>query len=288
MKSYVIGAGGFLGKHLAIWLSQSGDVCKAPPFNLLNSSEWQETVLKELREYSPDVVLIPGAAQDTGDDFSALNSLIFSNCVLPCLIAQQLLIIAPSSKLVVFGSSWQYADADDYRPFNLYAASKQAGQDLLEHYALKGLKILQLIIFDTYGEDDSRRKITRILLDACINGDEIAVTAGDQEIDLVHIDDVCSGVEAALLELESWNSAHQGVLIRGLGSGLPIRIKDLIELIQKIIGKPLLARVGARPYRDREVMTVFRNYIRPRGWNPKHGEYHGKKNTGDQADGFSR
>lgn len=153
-----------------------------------------------------------------------------------------------------------------------YSASKQAGQDLLEHFALRGLKVLQVIMFDTYGEDDTRRKLLKILQDACSRDEEIGTTHGDQEIDLVHIDDVCAGVEAAIRELDTWD-ASQGVLVRGLGSGAPIRVKDLITRVGAQAGKPLRAKIGDRNYRPREVMKVYRNYQRPAGWSPKRTEF---------------
>jgi nucleoside-diphosphate-sugar epimerase len=272
MKCYVIGANGFLGSHLLAWFAKLGRVRAAPAHDGADLVRWQQAVMDDLRSFTPNVVLIPGASQTMGDDAMALCSLLASNCALPCLVAQQLLTYAPQAKLVVFGTSWQFADSDGYRPFNLYAASKQAGQDLLEHFALRGLKVLQLIIFDTYGEDDTRRKLLKILQDACSRDEEIGTTPGDQEIDLVHIDDVCAGVEAAILELDTWDAA-KGVLVRGLGSGAPIRVKELINRVGAQAGKPLRANIGERNYRPREVMKVYRNYRRPVGWSPKRTEF---------------
>ncbi|MCK7499243.1 MAG: NAD-dependent epimerase/dehydratase family protein [Comamonadaceae bacterium] len=257
----MIGAGGFLGSHLAAWFSKLGQVQTAPFYQDADAT-WEERVLEDMRRFAPDLVLIPGASQAMGDDARALRSLIASNCVLPCLIAQQLIEHLPASKLVVFGSSWQFADCDGFRPFNLYAASKQAGQDLLAHYALRGLRILQLIMFDTYGEDDTRRKLLNILQDACVRDEEIGTTPGDQEIDLVHIDDICAGVEAAIGDLQAWDPSN-GILVQGLGSGRPILVKELISRVGQMAGKELRAKIGARSYRPREVMRVFRKYSRP-------------------------
>ncbi|MCO5975788.1 NAD-dependent epimerase/dehydratase family protein [Ideonella oryzae] len=272
MKSYVIGGNGFLGRHVAAWLGKDGVVRKAPAYDDADPVKWQATVLEDMRQFAPDVVLIPGASQAMGDDAKAIQALVASNCILPCLVAQQLLEHSPDSTLVVFGTSWQFADSEGFRPFNLYAASKQAGQDLLTHYALRGLKILQLIMFDTYGEDDSRRKLLKILQDACARGEEIGTTPGEQEIDLVHIDDACAGIKSAIREIQGWD-ASQGVLVRGLGSGRPIRVKELISRVGERAGKALRANIGERPYRPREVMQAYRNYRRPAGWKPERTEF---------------
>jgi nucleoside-diphosphate-sugar epimerase len=282
MKSYVIGANGFLGSHVATWLGKSGVVQRAPAYDNAAPEKWQEDVLEDMQRFAPDVVLIPGASQAMGDDSDAIRALVASNCVLPCLVAHQLLKHFPQSKLVVFGTSWQFADSESFRPFNLYAASKQAGQDLLAHYALRGLKIVQLIMFDTYGEHDTRRKLLKILQDACARGEDIGTTPGEQEIDLVHIDDVCVGIESAIRELEDWDTSR-GVLERGLGSGRPIRVKELISRVEKLAGKPLHANIGERTYRPREVMFAYRNYRRPTGWTPERTEFQGVPDCGERG-----
>ena len=277
MNSYIIGASGFLGSHIFKWLSKHGLVRKALSYDPSDIVRWQHSIIEDLRTYKPDVVLIAGASQEMGDDQTALHSLLVSNCELPCRVAQQLLQHSPMTKLIVFGTSWQFSDSNCYRPFNLYAASKQASRDLLEHFALRGLRILQLILFDTYGGGDTRSKLLNILQDACAYGKQVHTTAAEQEIDLVHIDDVCAGVHAGIRELDSWDPTH-GVMIRGLGSGQPIQVKDLIERVESKLGKKLMTKIGAREYRTREVMKVYRAYKRPEGWVPSTTEFHSKNN----------
>jgi CDP-3, 6-dideoxy-D-glycero-L-glycero-4-hexulose-4-reductase len=272
VKVYVIGSGGFLGSHLSTWFGRIGVVKNALSFAESDVDTWQRRVLDEMLRFGPDVVLITGASQEMGDDTKSIHSLIASNCVFPCLIAEQLLKHLPRTSLVVFGSSWQFADSEDYRPFNLYAASKQAGQDLLLHYALRGLRILELITFDTYGEGDTRQKLLNILVDSCMRGEVVGTTLGEQEIDLVHIDDICMGVEAALNDLKKWDPAH-GILVLGLGSGSPILVKELISRVGRQTGKEMRAKLGERPYRPREIMKVYKNYRRPSGWTPERTEF---------------
>lgn len=272
MRTYVIGSGGFLGSHLSKWFESMGLVKNAPSFAELGFDAWQRRVLEQMLQFGPDVVLLAGASQEMGDDVNSINSLVASNCVLPCLVAEQLLTHLPHASLVTFGSSWEFADSERYRPFNLYAASKRAGQDLLMHYALRGLRILKLIVFDTYGEGDARRKLLGILQDSCAQGKDVGTTLGEQEIDLVHIDDICMGVEAALHDLKAWDPAN-GILVLGLGSGRPILVKELILRVGQLAGKEVRAKLGERPYRPREIMRVYRSYRGPSGWTPKRTEF---------------
>jgi len=117
-----------------------------------------------------------------------------------------------------------------------------------------------------------RRKLLKILQDASSRDEDIGTTPGDQEIDLVHIDDVCAGVEAAIQDL-GLADPTQGLLVLGLGSGKPITVKELITRVGSNAGKALRAKIGERTYRPREVMRVYRDYRRPTGWSPKRTEF---------------
>jgi len=271
MKIYIVGDG-FLGGHLMKFYADKAKVRRSPPFVPNAVMPWIDDIIADITKFGPDVVLVPAAAQDTGDDQAAIESLIVSNCVLPCRIACFLSDKFPNAMMAVFGTSWQFSDSDSYRPFNLYAASKRAGQDLLTHYALRGLRIMQFILFDTYGEDDTRRKLFNILVAAAKANEPIDVTQGDQEIDLVHIDDVSRGVDAGLRELKRWKT-RKGLLIRSLGSHRPITVKELVKRLEKKLQKPIQANFGKRDYRPREVMETCRTIPRVLGWDISRNEF---------------
>lgn len=275
MNTFVIGSSGFLGNHLKLKFYEFGTVEIAPSFTLAKRKgfdEWMENLISKMLAFSPDLVILAGASQSSNDDPEAIKEIIFSNCLIPCRIAEAMISHLPKSYLVSFGSSWQYADSETYRPFNLYAASKQASLDLLEHYSLRGLHILYLILFDTYGEGDSRKKLLNILIDAALNGTQIDTTYGEQEIDLVHINDICQGVVNAINELHDWDPM-KGVLVRGLGSGNPITIKELINRVSQKYCTSIKANIGGRPYRSREIMKTYKKFIKPKNWFPKINEY---------------
>lgn len=272
MKIYIVGDG-FLGGRLAKFYNDKEEIRVSPAFVAEAIMAWMDDIIADIVEFCPDVVIVPAAAQDTGDDQAAIESLVVSNCMLPCRIASLLSEKFPDAMMAVFGTSWQFSDSDTYRPFNLYAASKRAGQDLLTHYALRGLRIIQFILFDTYGENDKRRKLFNILVNAANANEPIDVTPGDQEIDLVHVDDVCRGVDAGLRELRQWNT-RKGLLIRSLGSHRPITVKELVKRLEKKLEKPIRANFGKRDYRPREVMETCRSIPRVLGWDTSYNEFH--------------
>jgi nucleoside-diphosphate-sugar epimerase len=268
-KVYIIGASGFLGTKLCEEFSTDHQVYTAPGYMALdNYNIWQKQICEELTSIRPNIVLIPAANQSTHDDLEAIEQLINSNCKLPISVASTLLANNLDTQLVIFGTSWQRTDSNNYRPFNLYAASKQAGDDLLHHYALRGLKVSSIMLFDTYGNSDNRKKLLNLLINAAHTGDELELTPGDQEIDLVDIEDVCRGVRQCLIELADWE-ASKGIMARGLGTGQPQTVKELVGKISATLNRDLKILYGKRPYRDREPMTVYKQYTKPKNWQPK-------------------
>jgi len=265
-KAYIIGSTSFLGKHLAEELSQDYQVLTSPSYSKYKDYlSWEDQIIQDLLREKPDLIVIAGASQSKNDDKYAIEELVNSNCRLPSTVASTLLQTNREAKLIVFGSSWQYADSQEYRPFNLYAASKQAGYDLLEHYALHGLRICGVLLFDTYGPEDERNKLLNLLISAGSQNKQIALTFGEQEIDLVEIRDVCKGVRKCIEELATWDVAN-GLMKRGLGSGKAIKVKTLAGMVEGFFEAKNLFILGARGYREREVMRVFKGYIRPKGW----------------------
>ena len=85
---------------------------------------------------------------------------------------------------------WQHFGTPDYRPVNLYAATKQAFEDVLAYYAdAQGIAAVTLELYDTYGPGDPRRKLIRILFEAARSGEPIQLSPGEQVIELLHVDD---------------------------------------------------------------------------------------------------
>jgi nucleoside-diphosphate-sugar epimerase len=164
------------------------------------------------------------------------------------------------------GTFWQHGSGGDaYHPTCLYAATKQAFQDILAHYVEAGLRAVTLKLFDVYGPGDPRGRIVDLLLDAQAGGAAVDMSPGWQALDLVHVDDVLRAYwrAAELLSLEPLPRPDYAV-----GTGERVRLRELVQLIDKLSGRKASVRWGARPYRAREVMTPWRGPFLP-GWRPQ-------------------
>ena len=93
------------------------------------------------------------------------------------------------------------------------------------------------------------------------------MSAGEQLIDLVYIDDVIDGY---ILVAERLMSNKVSTMEEyAISSGNPISLKKLVTVYGEIIGKALRVKWGGRPYRPREVMVPWNKGQLLPGWKPK-------------------
>ncbi len=169
--------------------------------------------------------------------------------------------------LVNTGTFWQHYENRSCEPVNLYAATKQAFEAILAYYvATDALRVITLKLSDTYGPQDPRKKLLHLLMHLASEGAPLAMSPGEQEIDMVHIDDVVRAFGIAADRLLS--GVGQGHECFALSSGAPLSLKALVHLFEQAAGRRLPIQWGERPYRPREVMQTWRMGQPLPGWQP--------------------
>ena len=187
--------------------------------------------------------------------------------------------------LVNAGTSWQHFHDEDYNPVNLYAATKQAFEDILEYYVQAGwVRAITLELFDTYGPADPRQKLFQLLARSARERSRLEMSPGEQLIDLVYVDDVVAAFMVAAKRLLGGQVASHDRY--AVSSGEPVRLRDLVEIYQRLTGQTLDIVWGGRPYRDREVLLPWTRGERMPGWEPVVGLEEGIKLISDgKSDG---
>ena len=158
-------------------------------------------------------------------------------------------------------------DSDKYVPANLYAATKQAFEEIVAYYVdIAALSSITLRPFHIYGPGDTGRRLVWLLLNALKTGETLDVSPGEQLIDLVHVEDLCE----ALL--------HAGALAAGYPepaakvyavSGNERRsLREVVATFEEAAGRKVPIGFGRRPYRQRAVMHLWEGPALP-GWEPK-------------------
>jgi len=167
--------------------------------------------------------------------------------------------------LVNTGTSWQHYEGAPYSPVNLYAATKQAFEDLLQYYVeARGLQVVTLKLFDTYGTGDPRPKLLNLLANARASQRQLPLSPGEQLLDLVWVEDVVRAYVQAAGMFGSGPGFHRSY---GLSSRDRMTLRRFVDLYRETTGEAVPVLLGARPYRMREVMVPWTGQSLP-GWTP--------------------
>ena len=254
MKIILIGSNGFLGANIKARFSRKHQV-KTLSFRPEQKAEFTLKFKKLLLSYQPEVVINVGASQNMEDGVDDIAELIDSNILLPNILASQIQNYSSNTSLITFGTSWERSQ-NEYSPFNAYAASKSACVRLLEHFALNGVKICNLKLFDVYGPNDDRNKVLNLISGAINENKCINMSGGKQVINLVHIKDVLNAIEVAI-QL-TMNKNHSSVLNYSIGGEEPLLLKEVGSLMCKIAGVNIdnIISFGYYPYRTRERFEI--------------------------------
>jgi len=228
------------------------------------SMDCMRTILQRAR---PDLTFHLASLFLSDHRLEDVDALVTSNILLSTQLVEAM-VATGARRLVNTGTSWQHFGTTAYRPVNLYAATKQAFEDILAYYHdAQGLSCLTLKLYDTYGPGDHRPKLVNILLDAARTGEPLAMSPGAQEVELTHLADVAAAfVRAADLLLQS----EAPLLAAYLVSGTRLTVRDLVAQVIRSTGRPIQVQWGGRPYRPREVMVpvVSAAQCLP-GWAPE-------------------
>lgn len=280
-KVVLTGGTGYIGSHVARLLLSEGwevGIVSQPEFGYHNIEDiLDRVVIHEYKEidslinflqlFCPDVVMHLAAAIIKNPSPFQIRSLIRSNIEFGTEMLEAMKITG-IKKFISAGTYWQNYNSDGYNPVDLYAATKEAFEKIIKYYTeVAEINSVILRLYDVFGEDDTRPKIWNILREKALRGETVDMSPGDQELYLVHVDDVA----LAFLKTYEWMVDYplNKFRIFGVFNNEKDTLKNLVSKYEEKMGLKFLINWGANPYKEREILKPRTPYKRVPKWQCK-------------------
>jgi len=274
MKVLVTGATGFIGQQFIATLRNEYDIHALVRAN--NGSitgahihEYDGTISSIKAALTDiDVVLHLATCYRAAHQESDITPMLEANIVFGTQLLEAMNQTG-TCRIVNVGTTWQKVEGEHYRYANLYAATKQAFQELLNFYSdAYKWHSLHLHFNDTYGKEDHRKKIIQLLIETAEKGNDLDMSLGEQRFEACHISDAINALNVALkrVALSDTPRCEEFSILTGDDTSL----RELVSLVESVTQLPLRINWGMRPYRDREVMAPPHHaYTQLPGWKKK-------------------
>lgn len=299
MKSLLItGATGFIGSYLLekLLYDENNNII------LLKRSSSNtfriDSLLSKVKVYDVDRVELDDVFKDNAingiihlathyvksHNANDITSMIESNVTFPT----KLLELSVQYKVEYFintGTFFEYdlninpvTEKNDIKPYNLYAVTKLAFNNMLEYYGNNsGLNIVTLKLAAPFGYNDNQ-KLVPYLIKSILNEEKVILEKGEQEWDFIYVRDVVSAyIKTIDLCVQSKRSVFEEILI---GTSNKTSIKTIVNIINNLYGKDMISL--EKDYQPNQIFTAYLDNSKAKNllqWLPKYSIEEALKET---------
>jgi nucleoside-diphosphate-sugar epimerase len=216
-KVLLTGSSGFLGSHILTYLFKNKikvfDVLKKKRKNnklnkkLANKYENYQPIFynsysdleKKLKKIKIDIVIHCATFYSLGEDYKTILKLINSNLIFSLLITKN--SIYNCKKFINFGSMMEFAPSK-LPPKNIYAVTKICFENFLKFYSNKNVdaKIYNIKLFETYGDNDKRKKIIPTIIKNYSKNKEFLLFSKQLSMNFIHVNQVINFIEKIIFK----------------------------------------------------------------------------------------
>ncbi len=285
-KVLVTGANGFIGRHLVraltgqkAWVSvidmsqvQGPDGTDVTTYT--GNLEDGEFIDECVERCSPDIIFHLAAFKERSSDIASFYRAVRVNILGSLNLFAALGRCKSVSSVVVLGTAEEYGRNESPfteemrgKPVTAYSYSKLCLTNLCEIlYSLYRLPVVVLRPTLAYGPGQGTDMFMPSLIRSLVEERSFVMTPGEQTRDFLYITDLVD----ALIK----TSVAQGVQgeIINIGSGTPVRLLDLVAMVEGMLDKKGLVRIGGRDYRPDEIMDYHVDTSKVKrliGWEPR-------------------
>jgi len=271
-KILVVGGTGFIGHHLLKetirrgWSSTS--VSLNPPIqyrkiakvnyvfaDVTNKSELKSKIgddydyVVNLGGYPDHNLLDKGGEKIINNHFTSVINLL-------SIISREKI-----KRFVQIGSSDEYGETvhgpqvetTREQPISPYSVAKVASTHFIQMlFRTEQFPGVALRPFLVYGPGQDEKRFIPQVIKGCLSESAFPTSEGKQVRDFCHVNDAVNAIMLAMLSNDSNGN------IFNIGSGVPVTIRSVVEIITKIInkGRPIFGEV---PFRSGENMSLYAN-----------------------------
>jgi len=282
----VTGANGFVGRHVIQRLAQDVQlkiVATDIHENMVSLSDQTRGVIYVSGDVSSkafvdslaathhfDSIIHLAAVISQTPDSNTYLSIVNSNVHATFLLlemakAHDARFIFPSTALVYGVQECPFREEMVPDPGDFYALSKQMCEQLIRFYTSR-YRVASVIfrIGILYGPSQTVKMFIPWIIGSLFAGEEFPMTLGEQKRDFVYIGDLVEALGMVLARPEVTGTYN-------IGSGSAPSMKDVAALVEELTGIAGKVKIGALPYREREVWDYRLDNSKARetfGWTP--------------------
>jgi nucleoside-diphosphate-sugar epimerase len=279
-RALVSGITGHLGREVAHQLSQQGiavygltrqlvadDHAVGKSAVLLQIDGSTRGILEAFEQTSPDVVIHLAGLSRREHRSSDIEPFVAANILLGTQLLEGMRVTG-CPRIITAGTYLQHYDTEAFRAFNLYAATKQAFEAVLEFYVdTYAISAVRLTLADIYSEHDTRPKLMTDIAKAWSNSTPVSLRDPHALVDLIHVEDAAAAFLHAVSLLQSGGIPDRSLSRYSVSSGEAITALELVQRFERQAGRNLRIAHDSAPASSRRIKPR-RGEAVP-GWRPR-------------------
>ncbi len=290
IKILIVGGTGFIGYHLAKrslkegWDVASISTRRPKKLRYISKVKYifcditKKNILKKKINKNFDFVINLGGYVDHSNKKKTYESHYLGLKNLTSIFLKN-----PPKSFLQIGSGGEYGKSKSPhketfkgKPLSVYYKAKLLSSlHLMKLFKARKFPSTILRLYQAYGPRQDLNRFIPIIINSCIKNKKFPCSEGKQFRDFVFIDDV---IEAIIKSLK--NKKARGEIFN-IGSGKPIKIKNIIKYINKKIkkGHPLYGKIKLRKDESIKVFPTITKAKKIINWKPKTSFETGLKKT---------
>jgi nucleoside-diphosphate-sugar epimerase len=190
---------------------------------------------KKIKKIKIDTVINCATYYSNKNDIKTIQYLIQTNIIFCSIILE--ILKNKIKKFINFGSMMEYSSNNHFSPKNFYAITKYSFQKIEEFYKLnnKKIKFYDLKLFETYGNNDKRKKIIPTIIKRYSQNKNITIVSKKLEMNFVHIESLLIAINMIIS-----NKVKEGEYC--IKNNKFTNIKELINTLNKKLKKKIKTR----------------------------------------------